>query len=159
MQLALAYPEEGIIVLATRRSDAKRLHKHIRKRISKARLAIRSTPSKMTSLLIATHAGLNRSMNSGNNGTILLCVNPTECTARNQGPLKETPQLSGIDCPEVNAQMAWMEAANGRLFGFLPESVSLSPQQVDFVSGFFGDQAGFIPVSYTHLTLPTIYSV
>ncbi len=130
-QIALAYPKEKIVVMATRQSDAEVLAKRLRRYISGVSVATtRHHPAKAGRVVVVTPSGLGQTGVQARERTVCICVNPTEVLNNRK------KRLDSRD---------WLPVLKTRLYGLLCEDLLLAPQQLDLVRALFGTQRLFIP--------------
>ena len=130
-QIALAYPKEKIVVIATRQADAAILAGRLRKYMSGISLAKPSChPDTPSRVVIATTSGLQQSVVEVMKRTICICLNLTEVLS------DKKVWFSSKD---------WLPVLKSRIYGLLNEDHSLAPQHLFLMSSLFGSQRLFIP--------------
>ena len=130
-QVALTYPKEKIVVIASRQADAAILTKRLRRYISGVSLATpHHHPAIAGRVVVATPSGLQQTGVRVRERTICFCINPTE--------VFNTMKVwfSSKD---------WLPVLKSRLYGLLNEDLSLAPQQQDYLRALFGTQRLLIP--------------
>lgn len=153
-QIALAYPKEKIVVMATRQMDAEVLAKRLRRHMSGVSLAtVHHHPAEAHRVVVVTPSGLGQNGVCARERTICICLNPAEVfnvrkdSYCNQDllDLDEAKHLDVDRSKEFYGGMEWLPVLKTRLYGLLREDQLLAPQQMDLVRALFGSQRLFIP--------------
>lgn len=130
-QIALAFPQERIVVIGTRQADAAILAKRIRGHTPSVSLASpHHHPKTATRIVVVTASGLQQHVVGVKERTICLCLNPTETL------YSKKHWFSSRD---------WLPVLKARCFGLLNADQILAQQQLDLMNALFGSQRLFIP--------------
>ena len=130
-QIALAYPDERIVVIATRQADAATMAKRIRWHTPSVSLATpRHHPAKPARIVVVTASGLQQQVLGVEKRTICISLNPSEVLH------SKKHWFSSRD---------WLPILKARIYGLLNEDQLLAPQQVDLIRALFGTPRLFIP--------------
>lgn len=153
-QIALAYPDERIVVLATRNRDAQVLYQRIRKLLGAVSLATtKHHPAQAERVVVATRSGIKQSGVRIEQRTLCISVNPTEIL--NPDKRVSLKRLRKVFEPEDAQDLhkwseesggnPWLPVVKARLYGLVSEDLVLAPQQRDLLTAMFGQSRLFIP--------------
>lgn len=147
VQIALAHPEERILVLVTRNHDAYLLYRRIRRVFKKVSLVKTGhDPEHVKRIVVTTRSGMKKRITKIDEQTLFICVNPTEILIpERKSSLKSWRKTfdpdDALDLYRLSQRSGgnpWLPYLNGRFYGLLRSDVLIAPQEKDLLNAVFG---------------------